>query len=51
MIRQDFGDKLCELLGDAGLRETMGKAGRGASRGGSCLASSGATVGRFTSWL
>ena len=25
---RDFGDKLCELLDDAGLRETMGKAGR-----------------------
>lgn len=26
---QDFGDKLCELLDDAALRESMGKAGRG----------------------
>src|SRR5450631_1853559 len=25
---RDFGDKLCELLDDAGLRESMGKAGR-----------------------
>jgi glycosyltransferase involved in cell wall biosynthesis len=25
---RDFGDKLCELLDDANLRETMGKAGR-----------------------
>jgi glycosyltransferase involved in cell wall biosynthesis len=25
---RDFGDKLCELLDDASLRENMGKAGR-----------------------